>query len=331
MIEQNFQWQCKICGNFSTDTEEKFRTWEEHLDHHKITQERYDQFIKEYLGGLTKMKVKLLSWSNNIELAIITFINQTWGATTTLDGYREQEIAMMVEMALNGETLPTVLEAIKFTFQIEGISRACSHQLVRTRIGSGFSQKGMCDVYYGDIDYVIPATIEAVGKTKEYLELMEKCSAFYRELFEAGVPFQDARFVIPQAATTTLVWTVDFLALKNFCSQRLQNFMQWEINTLARMIREEIRMVYPLCAEVLKPRCEITKTCHAFGNTFEGCGKFPLKNSHNRYVFNSEQATKNLKFDEDSVAKLAEHNKHVPKASKHWLLMVRERLTNQEK
>jgi|CXWL01.1.fsa_nt_gi thymidylate synthase (FAD) len=324
MTQHIVSWHCKICGNFSSDFEEQEHSWEDHLKHHEISEEQYRRFTEDNSGGVSKIKVTLLSWTNNAELAILSFMNQAWGPTSTLENYADNEISQMVQMAIEGQTLPTALETINFTFQIEGISRACSHQLVRVRIGSGFSQKGMRDVYYGDIDYVIPATVEAVGKTEEYLNLMKKCSDFYQELFEAGVPYQDARFVIPHAATTTVVWTVNFLALKNFCANRLQNFMQWEINALARSLREEVRNVYPALADVLKPRCELTKSCQSFGNLFGGCGKFPLNAKHNRYVFLPEQATKNLRFDKDSVLKMAKHNETVRRTNNHWRMRVKE-------
>lgn len=319
------EWHCDLCGNYSTDFEERGRTWQDHLDFHQITQERYDHFVHDRNGGTSLMKVKLVNWSNNIDDAILTFISQTWGAIDGPEEFEPDEREKMIEIALSGRTLPQVLETINFTFQIEGISRACSHQLVRVRIGSGFTQKGQSDVYYGDTNYIIPPMIEAVGKTDEYIALMEQCSRFYRELFEAGVPYQDARFVIPTASTTTIAWTVNMLALKNWCAQRLQNFMQWEINALARMVREEVRKISPQLANVLRPRCEITGSCQAFGNLFGGCGKFPLPQSHSRYLFSADQ-NKNVRFDEASVLGYRTHNQHVPRASNHWQELAREML-----
>ena len=328
---QDKTWQCKICGSFSTDKDQSGITWEQHLDSHNIHQDRYDTFVNEDLGGTAKLNVKLLSWSNNVELALISFISQTWGATFDLHDYSDEEVDEMVLMALKGETLSTALEAIQFTFQIDGLSRASSHQLVRVRIGSGFSQKGMSDAYYGDIDYVVPASIEAVGKTQRYLDLMKQCSAFYDELFDDGVPFQDARFVIPHAATTSLVWTVNYLALKNFCQKRMQNSQSWEMNALSKLLREEIRVVSPLLADPLAPLCELTGRCHSFGNLFEGCGKYPFSKMHDRYVFDKSFITKNLKFDEASVDYNKNHNKSVKKKNNHFLLTARERLEQKSK
>lgn len=106
-------------------------------------------------------------------------------------------------MTLAGETLPLALESIQFTFHIDNLSRAISHQLVRVRVGSSFSQKGMSDTNYENESFIIPAAIEAVGKTDEYCELMRKNFKFYSELVNLGVPFQEARYVLPHASSTS--------------------------------------------------------------------------------------------------------------------------------
>lgn len=308
---KNEEWFCMLCGCESRDEEWKGVTFEKHLAHHSISQQQYNVFVHEQKGGLEPLKVKLLSWSNNVENAIVAFVSQTWGPTFCLDEYSEEEVAGIVQMALEGKTLPLALESISFTFQIDNLSRAISHQLVRVRIGSSFSQKGMSDTYYGNTQYIIPASIEAVGKTKEYMALLDKCSNFYNELFEAGVPFQDARYIIPHAATTSLVWSVNLLALKNFCAQRLSCTQSWEMNALCKLIRNEINKVYPAIASILKPKCEITKKCNSFGNLYEGCGKYPMNEPERNFVFTKEQMAKNLRFNDEYRTRVTEHNKSV--------------------
>jgi flavin-dependent thymidylate synthase len=323
IIENNEKWFCHLCSSASDDSDNQNVSFDQHLKHHNITHEQYNYFIKDLHGGTSQLKVKLLSWSNNIEETIIAFVSQTWGATFDLTDYSESEILGILELALNGKTLPLALEAIQFTFQIDNLSRAISHQLVRVRIGSSFSQKGMSDTYYGDTNYIIPASIEVVGKTKEYLNLMKKCSDFYKELFEAGVEFQDARYVIPHAATTSLSWSINFLALKNFCSQRMSCTQSWEMNALCKLIKQEVSKVLPKFAEVLRSRCEMTKKCSAFGNTFEGCGKYPMIDSGRDFVFSKEQVAKNLRFDDDYRKMIAEHNKNVEYKTNYFRELVK--------
>lgn len=311
ITNKKLDWFCHLCASSSEDSENFNVNFEEHLRHHRISKNRYEYFVDKAHGGTKPLKVKLLSWSNNIEESIIAFVSQTWGAVFDLNDYSEQEISSIINLALNGQTLPLALESIQFTFQIDNLSRAISHQLVRVRIGSSFSQKGMSDTYYGDINYIIPASVEAAGKTKRYLELMKECSEFYNELFDAGVPFQDARYVIPHAATTSLVWSVNLLALKNFCNQRMICTQSWEINALCKLIRSEVKNIYPKIADVLKPRCEITKKCCTFGNLFEGCGKYPMTDPNRNFVFSKYHMAKNLGFDKEYTDWASSYNKKV--------------------
>lgn len=320
------RWECNICGASSMDSDESQRTLEKHLQvQHNLGLEEYNRLVNENKIGSSHLKVRLLNYSNDITLPIVSFLSQTWGPTFSLDNYSEDEIQGMIDVALEGKSLSTVLECIQFTFQIDGLSRASSHQLVRVRIGSGFSQKGMSDAYYGDADYVIPASIIAVGKEKEYKEAIEKSIEVYNELFKLGVTYQDARFILPHAMTTSLVWTVNFLALRNFCGKRMQRSQSWEMNMLCQLIKKEVEKIYPELAAVLVPFCEHSKKCQSFGNLFEGCGKYPLDKKHDRYVFSTDQIAHNIKFTRDYVALTSKHNEMVKPINNHFLLLARER------
>ena len=327
----NDKWLCIICGCSSNDSDEKSNSLCTHIkNQHELSLEEYD-LLKEKEIGCSKLKVKLLNYPNDIKLALISFLSQTWGPTFDLNNYTEEEITNMINLALSGKTLSTALESINFTFQIDGLSRASSHQLVRVRIGSGFSQKGMSDAYYGDIDYVIPASIVAVNKLDIYQKSMEKARAAYIEIFKSGVSYQDARFVLPHCVTTSLVWTVNFLALKNFCNKRLMRNQSWEMNALCQLIKFEIEKIYPELSNVLVPCCDYSKKCCSFGNLFEGCGKYNLEKTHDRYVFCSGQIARNLKFNNEYRNNVIEHNKNVKKINNHFLLLAREKenLTNE--
>jgi thymidylate synthase (FAD) len=320
------RWECNICGSSSMDSDENRRSLDQHLHaQHNLTLEEYNRLVDKDKIGCSHLKVKILNYSNDITLPIVSFLNQTWGPTFSLDNYTEDEVQEMVNIALEGKSLSTALECIQFTFQIDGLSRASSHQLVRVRIGSGFSQKGMSDAFYGDTDYVIPASVVVVGKEKEYREIVEKSIKLYNELFKLGVTYQDARFILPHAMTTSLVWTVNFLALRNFCGKRMQRNQSWEMNMLCQLIKKEVENIYPELATVLVPFCEYSKKCQSFGNLFEGCGKYPLDKQHNRYVFSMNHIAHNIKFTREYVAFSSKHNKIVKQNNNHFLLLARER------
>jgi len=135
----------------------------------------------------------------------------------------------------------SVLEHASFTFGIEGISRSCSHQLVRHRIAS-FSQQSQRYVSHDQpFSVVTPATISEQPELRARFDAhMQGAHDLYRELMNAGVPAEDARFVLPNAASTKLVMTMNARELRHFFELRCCRRSQWEIQSLAR---EMLRLV----------------------------------------------------------------------------------------
>lgn len=160
----------------------------------------------------------------------------------------------------------SVLEHAAFTFAIEGISRACSHQLVRHRIAS-FSQQSQRYVTSGNFNFVTPQSVVAVGAERAYQKFMvEQAAVFYDELLAAGVPAEDARFVLPNAATTKLVMTMNARELRHFFRLRLCKRAQWEIREMAEIMLAHCQKVAPVLFEDAGPDCGNCKEAN-------GCGK----------------------------------------------------------
>ena len=137
------------------------------------------------------------------------------------------------------------LEHCTFTFGIEGISRACSHQLVRHRIAS-YSQKSQRYVKEGQFDYVVPPAIEKSYFLKiRYDNLMKIIQEFYDFAIENGVPNEDARFALPNATETQLIMTMNIRSLLHFFTERCCNRAQWEIRQLADMMLDICKTVAP--------------------------------------------------------------------------------------
>jgi thymidylate synthase (FAD) len=162
----------------------------------------------------------------------------------------------------------SVLEHAVFSFGVEGISRAASHQLVRHRLAS-YSQKSQRYVVEEEpFEYVLPESI-AGGEdlAREYRETMCGLHEFYSRLLAGGVPAEDARYVLPNAATTQILVTMNARELRHFFSLRLCLRAQWEIRELAAaMLREALRTA-PVIFEGAGPACvdgpcpEGEKTC----------------------------------------------------------------------
>lgn len=163
----------------------------------------------------------------------------------------------------------STLEHITFTFAIEGISRACLAQLTRHRVGFSYSVQSQRFVRFGSddksggFDYVVPPSILDETKRGTFFDPVEEeeyeltaldafetymleIQSMYDMLRNLGVPAEDARMVLPNAATCNLVMTANLRALLDFYSKRQKGRgAQWEIAELAELLREEVTKVEP--------------------------------------------------------------------------------------
>jgi len=138
----------------------------------------------------------------------------------------------------------SVLEHASFTLGVEGVSRALSHQLVRHRLAS-FSQQSQRYVSFDQgFSFQVPPSIQGDETLcRDYGELMETLASFYRRLREQGIPAEDARFVLPNAADTRLVMTMNARELRHFFRLRCCRRAQWEIRQLATEILRQVRKI----------------------------------------------------------------------------------------
>ena len=152
----------------------------------------------------------------------------------------------------------TPLEHVSFTFGVEGVSRACSHQLVRHRIAS-FSQQSQRYVEMRDASrdsFVVPPGIAAdPAAEKLFREQMQAARSGYAALRALGVAREDARYVLPSATETALVVTMNARALLNLFALRLCRRAQWEIRTVAERMLELARQAAPEIFAFAGPGC----------------------------------------------------------------------------
>ena len=156
----------------------------------------------------------------------------------------------------------SVSEHACFTFAVEGVSRSLLAQLTRHRIAS-FSVQSQRYVSMAEgFDYVIPPAIRALGEEaeREYAQQMETMHGWYRLWQErlGGAKEsanEDARFVLPNAAATRLVMTMNARELRHFFSLRCCGRAQWEIREMAWQMLEECRRAAPLLFEDAGPAC----------------------------------------------------------------------------
>lgn len=171
-----------------------------------------------------------------------------------LEKSRSDREALLRKILSLGHT--SVLEHANFTFGIEGISRACSHQLVRHRIASYAQQSQRYVSHKERFAAVTPPSIEQRPELLErYQTLLDDIHDVYRQLIDAGVPAEDARFVLPNAAQTKLVMSMNARELLHFFNLRCCRRAQWEIRAMAKEMLRLVRPVAPLLFAQAGPGC----------------------------------------------------------------------------
>ena len=132
----------------------------------------------------------------------------------------------------------SVTEHIQMTFEISGISRTASHQLVRHRIAS-YSMESMRYVGMENAKFVTPPSIsQSTVAKKIFNEAVFSSTSFYKQLRELGIKKEDCRFVLPLATETKLVMSMNIHSLRRLFQTRLSGGAQWEIRLLAERMLE---------------------------------------------------------------------------------------------
>ena len=172
------------------------------------------------------------------------------------DRITEAQMRQFIEERLKtGHASP--LEQVWFEFGISGVSRAFSHQFVRHRVGISFEQQSQRYVTYkgGEFPYTVPETVRKAGMQDRMDELFDRVGELYEEMVAAGVPAEDARFLLPNATNTNFKITVNFQSLLHICDLRLCTRAQWEFRKVAALMRSEVNKVVPEMGRYLQPKC----------------------------------------------------------------------------
>lgn len=237
------------------------------------------------------MNVKLLSFTPEPEKVIALAAKLCYSSSYIDDlqnGLDNERVKKFIDMLMElGHESP--IEHVSFTFGIEGISRACSHQLVRHRIAS-YSQKSQRYVNETQFEYITPEVIGNNPTAKSiYDDTMEFLQWSYDTLRSALIETylkegmnekdaakkanEDARMVLPNACQTSIIVTMNVRSLFNFFKHRCCNRAQWEIRELAMEMWHICMGVAPNIFKYAGPEC-ITKSKCPEGKM--SCGKPPI-------------------------------------------------------
>jgi thymidylate synthase (FAD) len=176
---------------------------------------------------------------------------------------KDEDVAKLVRILVRSGH-HSALEHASFSFAVDGVSRACTHQLVRHRVAS-YNQQSQRYVRFDAADgFVVPPSIAGDPQAMQvFLEAMENARVAYDRLVEIGLAEgrgkesvqEDARFVLPNAAETKIVVTMNARELRHFFHVRCCRRAQWEINQLAWEMRSMVREISPHLFQGTGPSC----------------------------------------------------------------------------
>ena len=224
-------------------------------------------------------QVRLISKPKDLLKTIYTACRTCYSSDSPLNIYDceaaqdKDKMLKLINRVISSGHYSTI-EHIQVSFAISNISRACSHQLVRHRHMS-FSQKSQRYVKEkGQFEYITPDTIESVPELKEKFDsFMNKISDFYIELTQAGIPAEDARAVLPNATSTSMVASLNLRELIHLANLRLCTRAQKEIRILVKRMCDEIIKEEEWLKDYLVPKCERFGYC----DEDKSCGRKPVK------------------------------------------------------
>jgi thymidylate synthase (FAD) len=213
-----------------------------------------------------KLKVILLKYTPHPEETVAMAAKLCY-SPSDIGGLKEKietkdQKAFVEKLMKMGHMSP--IEHASFTFAVEGISRACSHQLVRHRLASYSQQSQRYVSETAGFDYVIPPVIKEDRELKKYFEqFMSEAQRAYNEIVkrlnERGIKGeaanQDARFVLPNAAETKIIVTMNARELLHFFKQRCCNRAQWEIRQMAEQMLSLAKKASPVIFAKAGPGC----------------------------------------------------------------------------
>ena len=204
------------------------------------------------------MQVELLYHTPDPERAIATAARLCYapvGASELMETMPPERIQSVLSTIMKSGHFST-LEHVSYTFAIDGVSRAMTHQLVRHRLAS-FNQQSQRYVKFKDgLNTIKPASIaENEEASALFDEAVDAAVEAYQKLLDAGVPAEDARYLLPNAAETKIVVTMNVRELLHFFELRCCNRAQWEIRELAHKMLELVCPTAPYVFMDAGPSC----------------------------------------------------------------------------
>ncbi len=161
-----------------------------------------------------------------------------------------------------------------FIFKVKGISRSCTHQIVRHSVGVEINQRSQRYVNESMPAFIVPESVmNTPFALPVYLRSMDHSWRSYRELLSFGIPGDDAREVLPNACESEMNIAFTPQALIHFCNERHCSRASWQIRALSEWLARLVIARQPWFAKHLVPKCERLGYCPEA----KSCGRKKLR------------------------------------------------------
>ena len=209
------------------------------------------------------MQIDLLSHTEDGERLVYAAARQCYSEMTGKETYaeytKERAEKLLDTVLKSGHT--SVLEHANYTFAISGISRVTSHQLVRFRHMSFSQQSQRYTTLNENASYVLPPSIAGnVLLAYKYRQFVDYANEMYQHMVTAGVPKEDARYLIPHSVETSLILTTNARELHHAFKLRCCTRAQWEIRAMFTEMLKIVQCVHYGLFKNAGPSC-VTGRC----------------------------------------------------------------------
>ncbi len=183
------------------------------------------------------MAVELLDYTQDAEYKIGLF------AAECYDSNKDRDACLRRAKACKDSGHLATLRFATATFHVKGISRVCSHQLVR-HAHLSYLQKSQRYVKEEEVVYLDPISVNTLPQNLEAWckTLQDSSEELYLRLVNDKImKKEDARFILPQGCSTSMIVTGNLQAWLDFVNLRTDKHAQWEIREVALEIQKLLR------------------------------------------------------------------------------------------
>ena len=151
----------------------------------------------------------------------------------------------MKELAYMANTIPSSWEFVHYTFLIENVTRAFTHQLVRTRTAS-FAQQTMRVLNVEGWTYSTgPTVIDDQSNNAIYQNAMKDVSGAYDDLIKHGAAIEDARGILPTNIHTNIVMSANLRTITEMIQKRSSPRVQGEYRDFISLLKSRVCEIHP--------------------------------------------------------------------------------------